>query len=169
MMKKSRKWLIGVGMLSLFGLGILVGKYGEADEKKVYIPSAGIREQVIKEISHSEENNNVENELPTSTHLAQIKEDHIIFSNQYEESTSLEGLQEIKDVKGISLLMFNNIIDYRPLGGMENLQYIQLYYFPDTEDPVSKKAVDVSFVKNLKKLRIFDGGVLPVLDLTPFQ
>lgn len=168
-MKKSHKLLIGVGLVSLFSLGILAGKYGQADEKKVYIPSAGIREQVIKEISNGEENNIVENELPTSTQLGQIKENHIIFSNQYEESTSLEGLQGIKDTKGISLLMFNNVIDYRPLGGMTNLQHIQLYFDPNAGDSAIRKPIDISFVTKLKKLRIFEGAGLSVLDLTPFN
>lgn len=175
-MKKSHKLLIGVGLVSLFSLGILVGKHGDADERKIYIPSAGIREKLVMEIGDAEENNLVENELPTSLQLSQIEKDHMIIQNKqndagtnYEKVFSLDGLQEVKNTKGISLLMFNNVIDYRPLGEMTNLEHIQLYLDTSNSDSAVNKPVDVSFVEKLKKLRIFDGGGLPVLDLTPFN
>lgn len=164
---KMKSKLLGVGITVLMLGGGFLAAQGQANETKVYIPGSDVRREVAR---YYEENTGEEltEELPTVSQMEAIEgEFSISGSNSGYPERSLEGLQYLKNVDTMILEGLPDLIDYRPIGEMTGLKYLQMSYSGGSDYVVGNS--DLSFVENLNELRVFVGSQNVSLDMTPLS
>ncbi|MBP1046487.1 hypothetical protein I6N96_09335 [Enterococcus sp. BWM-S5] len=150
-MKKSVKILLSMfGAAAILSAGFALGQRTTADERRVYIADENLRAAIIDEARWNPETGEeeiIENELPTVDQVARIE--MIDFS----DVRSLEGVQYIKDARRFSYSVTrNDVIDFRPLSEMENLEELYIY----SSEEYGHKPLDISSFGNLSNLRRLD-------------
>lgn len=156
--------LLGIGAIALIVGGALLSGQGQANEQKVFIPGSDVRREVLR---YFEENTGEEivGELPTVSQMEEIVGDFSVSGSNSERS--LEGLQYLKNVDTMILEGLPELVDYRPIGEMTNLEYLQMSYSGGGDYVVGNSSL--SFVENLSKLKTFVGSQNVSLDLTPLS
>ncbi|WP_086314241.1 hypothetical protein A5821_001843 [Enterococcus sp. 7F3_DIV0205] len=162
-----KKWVKIFSVLTIVGMvlgGLFYTTNGNANEESAYIPDPIVRETLIKAIEASEENLVVENELPT---ISQLEKVNSYVNVHGEQIRSLEGMEYLKNVKELQAVQLTNVMDYRPIGGMTSLEWINLYQPSANLEGINETSL--SFVKNLKNLQGFHAANFNTFDLTPFN
>lgn len=147
--------LFGLCLLLVCSVG-LIGSKAFAEENRVYIPDYSIREGIIRYLEL--EGETVENQLPTITQLQNLDYDDLEIGSS---SGTLEGVQYMKNVK---TLYSYNIVDFRPVAGMTNLN--KYYAYSSINNEKTDTVLDISPFGKLKKLQSLILGYGNVQDLT---
>lgn len=162
-----KKWVKVCSILAIGGIigsGLFFTANGSADEEKAYIPDSKVRETLISFIENSEEGALVENELPTISQLEKLDSYINVHGDQIR---SLEGMEHLKNVKELQAVQLTNVMDYRPIGGMTSLEWLNLYQPSSNLEGINETSL--SFVKELKQLKAFQAANFNTFDLTPFN
>ncbi|MBP1046488.1 hypothetical protein I6N96_09340 [Enterococcus sp. BWM-S5] len=164
-MKKSVKVSLSfLAVSTAIVASFVLGQRTTADEKKVYIPDESIRASVIGQAGWNPETGEeevIENELPTVSQMERVE------SLQFGGVRSLEGIQYAKNVRYLSYsLPANDVVDFRPLAEMENLETLSIHASSEEGD----KVLDISAFSELKNLKRLDlGYYVQVLDFSPLS